>query len=486
MPSVERVSRRRFLEMIGAGATIAILGCTPPPEVPVPESSPTSLPPKPPTPLTNLTSEPTLIPTSQQKASPPELSPSPAKQEVKRTELKILWQDKIEKSIFKSSPPGFRIPIPTPPFMVQNESLFLTRAQNHKFIKVNLGDGKPLWRDSWDLGGIPLAVTKNTVWVLRTGEDRLYGLDIKDGEKHARIDFESPLDNIPMSFDGKLFLTTRKDLPGASTIYTIHIVDQETGQDKTLPSMQVNSGYSLRIKTATSRYVVLATTYLHPDALAGIIDLETNSTIGQQQGITESVVAGMVGEDKIVLAKALYRYGALIPNNLEVLDLTSIGKPWTYPQPTKWPPFYFSKDIILVTNQKQDALIAIDPNSGKELWVNDEILPKQVIGVNENQVVLATDNSITALAGKDGTKRLWKYDLGDFRPNGVNCAGVTFGKEFAFYVGKNFQGNKRLVFRNIDGSQGRSDLQIGFDPKQITASGNFLIVGGENDLAIVG
>ncbi|OGY12817.1 MAG: hypothetical protein A3A77_02995 [Candidatus Blackburnbacteria bacterium RIFCSPLOWO2_01_FULL_40_20] len=84
MSNLERkLSRRNFLEMIGAGTTAVILGCalphsdpTPPPETSIPDSSP--IPPAPPkTPIPETT--PALIPTSKQKVSIPELSPTSPK-----------------------------------------------------------------------------------------------------------------------------------------------------------------------------------------------------------------------------------------------------------------------------------------------------------------------------------------------------------------------------------------------------------------------
>lgn len=486
-----KFSRGEFLEMMGAGTAMVIVGCTPPPEVPAPEGSSIALLPEilPTTPSSKASTPPaTLIPFTKQQATIPELTPTPVKQETKKTGLKILWQVKIERNFFKSSPPGFKIPIPASPFIIQNESLFLTRAQNQKFIKINLENGMQVWKDPWDFGGIPLAATKNVVWVLRNGEDRLYGLNTKEGEKQYRIDFDNPLDNIPINSNGKLFFITHQDIPGpgAYTLNTINVIDQETGKEVKKSAIRTGLRYSFRIKDVVKRYIILASSALHPDGLAGVFDLDTDLIIEQQQGIIEKVVIGVAGEDRIVTMIAPYRSGVLIPNNLEGYNIAS-GQPlWSFPKPTRWPPLWFSNEIILATTQKQDALIAIDPISGNSFWTNDEISPKQILETSNEQVVVATENLIAGYSKKDGTKRLWKYDLGDLKPNGVNCVGTSFGKEFVFFVGKNSQGGKRLVFRNPDGSQSKPDVSIEFDPKRIVASGNFLIIEGEKDIAVVG
>jgi len=403
----------------------------------------------------------------------PEASPAP------ESELRLLWQEGFVRGKFSWLDRGSLAP-----FSIGSDGIFLTNSDG-KFTKLNLETGKPSWPVPWENAGTPLIESAGVIAVARHDLDRFYGLDSKTGTEVWKYKAEGRLDRTPIIFDHLIYSIDRRgSVEIGESFFKVEEIDPVTGKIETKLQWPPQYGqsdiemYSVEYYASYGDFANVSNKYiiLHGGTLSPLLILNRNTGEiinpvniggcgGQYHLSMEKLVTGTTscgpiyrlavydlnkeaqliwslddrepsgghGLEMVINDKILFSTGT----EFEALSISDGQTIW------KLPKSYLGRKIrdglaaenLLFESPKGDGILALNVITGQIVWENDEVIAKEVLTADGEQVfVLTKEGDLVALDSKSGV-RFWKLKLGT--PNLVTLLtekSLVFGRTNLFSV----------------------------------------------------
>ncbi|MBI3289823.1 PQQ-binding-like beta-propeller repeat protein [Candidatus Microgenomates bacterium] len=432
-------------------------------------------------------------PSSQADFPPPYEIPAHIREQLpERGKTSILWQTNIES--FKDP---FSNSIAASPLLVTEDSILLTRSSDKRFVKLDLKSGNISWPEPWDNAGTPIATVDNKIWILREGKKRIYPLSISDGKQASeRLDIPEEFNlSLPILVkENRIYLLLSRSLQSGGTsslVSQIGFIDGESGKYTSLVNHQErNVTYVLlpRVKDISSKVIVITSPTPGGDVPYMIINTKDGSMMDMKGKLdlpfmpgfaTQVFYLGLADENKIVLlfTNVTFQNRALATAVVAIDELRNLV--WTLPEPIKAPILKFADNLLLASSQRGDALVAIEGSSGK-VSINDEIEPEKALAVDQNFVYILTKNAVLSLfRASIGSRPSWRSDFPQ-QQKATAPRGIIFGEELVI------SDSQKLTFIHKEtGKPTRSPLPINFEAKNLQASGDYLVVEGENKVVVI-
>lgn len=393
----------------------------------------------------------------------------------------VLWNGTIEEVRVRSQL-GNLYGSQLPPLLATDNALYINGA-NHQLSKIDLFSGQPAWPQPWENAGSPIAVWDNTVWVIREGGERLYVLDQKTGEQIKRIDLASVFLNPPVQFGNTFFFLSQTEMLQDYTQVINHSLaklDLASGQIETVSEiLRSGRGAQLRLAAINNRFAAITFsgfgTY---GQITAIVDHRTGQ-VYKPDATDASNSYGYITESGILIRMLQRGGGAIVPQSLSALDVTTNREVWKNPRTFSWPPLWTQDNLLLMglaspARTQVKNLIAIHPQTGETIWENDEIELNSVLDVTQTAIFVKANKSIFALSRSDGTKRLWRYDFsGRSLAAGIMGTTLVIGEE------------ENLTIIDIANGNVRNRIKLNFVPNKLVVKDKFVVAQGDKRAALV-